>query len=313
MEEIGLAVILSEHTHPAPFGHPETFERLALLPSALSGPEMRGLTTGLKLNEYNIELLKRVHSAHYIDELHQYHQKGIGYLDPDTYLSATSFAASCDVTWALLSAVDAAFGDGPRVSFILGRPPGHHAEADRGMGFCLVNHIAVAAQYALDDHGCRRVAVVDFDVHHGNGTQHLFYDRPDMMYISTHQFPFYPGSGAAGEQGRGDGMGYTVNFPFSAGAGDSELVSVFQGRITETLERYEPELILVSAGFDGHQLDPLGGFRLTGEGYRQIGAGLRATADRLCGSRLISLLEGGYSPEGNVDSITNYIKGLASA
>ncbi|MCX6834843.1 MAG: histone deacetylase, partial [candidate division Zixibacteria bacterium] len=311
MESIGLAVILSEHTHPAPPGHPEAFERLSLVPSALERPEIHQITTALDISRYPIDLLHRVHDPEYINRLEQYDSPDIGYPDPDTYLCATSFAASCDVTWAVLSGVDAAFGVGPRVSLVLGRPPGHHAESDHAMGFCLVNHVAVAAQYAIDHYGCRHVAVVDFDVHHGNGTQHTFYDRSDVLFISTHQYPFYPGTGSHTEQGRDAGLGFTVNFPFPAGTGDQELVGLFDGEISDILDRFKPELIVVSAGFDGHQLDPLGGFMLTGQGYRHIGQALRMVADRCCGSRLVSVLEGGYHPEGNVNSIINYITGLA--
>jgi acetoin utilization deacetylase AcuC-like enzyme len=311
MSPIGLAVILSETSHPAPFGHPEQFGRLALLPTALGLPEIQALTEPLMVRRYGHDLLKRVHTSEYVDRLCNYHDSETGYVDPDTFQGPDSFEASCDVTWALLSAVDDSFGSGPKVSFILGRPPGHHASADRGMGFCLINHAAVAAQYALDIHKCRRVAVIDFDIHHGNGTQQVFYERSDVLYISTHQSPFYPGTGTAGEQGAGEGLGYTANFPFWAGAGNTELVEVFQKEIVGILDRYEPEIIIVSAGFDGHYLDPLGGFKMTGEGFRRIGLCLREMADRLCGSRLVSVLEGGYDPQANVDSITNYLKGTA--
>jgi len=313
MEQVGLAVVLSERSHPAPPGHPERYERLALLPSALASAGLRPVVSDLPTGSYPVDLLKRVHDPEYIDELQKYRETGIGYLDPDTYRSSTSFAASSDVTWAVLSAVDAAFGSGPGVSFVIGRPPGHHAESDRAMGFCLVNHIAVAAQYAIDHRACKRVAIVDFDVHHGNGSQHTFYDRSDVLFISTHQYPFYPGTGSQAEQGRGTGLGYTVNFPLPAGAGDKELVGLFENDIGDILTRFGPELILVSAGFDGHHLDPLGGFTVTGHGFRRIGRALRKASDRLCGSRLVSSFEGGYHPEGNVDSITNYITGLALA
>ncbi|MEW5796749.1 MAG: histone deacetylase [Candidatus Zixiibacteriota bacterium] len=313
MNQVGIAVTLGRDTHPAPPGHPENYNRLALVTTALAEAGIKSLTTNLDVREFDASILKRVHDSAYVDSLQNYRRSEIKHLDPDTFMGPLSYAASCGVTWAALSAVDEAFGGGPRVSFIIGRPPGHHAETDRAMGFCLVNHVAVAAQYALDSHNCRRVAVVDFDVHHGNGTQHLFYDRSNVLYISTHQSPFYPGTGAIGEQGVGDGLGHTMNFPFWAGAGDAELVGVFQSEISGALIRYEPDIIIVSAGFDGHYLDPLGGFSLTGEGYRQIGICLRQAADHQCGSRLVSVLEGGYNPEANVDSITNYIRGIALA
>ena len=313
MNPVGLALHLAEKSHPAPLGHPENFGRLALIPAAMERPEIKALTVPLLSDQYDLDVLDCVHDPAYISGLKTYRGEEICYIDPDTYQGPLSFRASRDVTWAVLSAVDAAFGSGPSVSFVLGRPPGHHAEADRGMGFCLVNHVAVAAQYAIDVHKCRRAAVVDFDIHHGNGTQRIFYERSDVLYISTHQYPFYPGSGSSGEQGADRGYGCTANFPFRAGAGDTELVNVFQNDISSLLDNYGPDIILVSAGFDGHYLDPLGGFRLTGEGFRLIGTSLREAADRLCGSRLVSTLEGGYDPEANVDSITNYIRGIALA
>jgi acetoin utilization deacetylase AcuC-like enzyme len=293
--------------------HPERYDKLSLILPELEKPEYERITQPVKARAYEQNVLTRIHDAGYIQRLAEFSGEGLSYLDSDTYVTSTSFAASCRVTWSLLSAVDEAFGVGPKVSFIIGRPPGHHAEADRGMGFCLVNHIAVAAQYVLDNHAARRVAVVDFDIHHGNGTQHAFSERSDVFYISTHQYPFYPGSGAAGERGSGEGRGYTLNLPCPAGSGDAELLALFEGKISTALGEYRPDVILVSAGFDGHNRDPLGGFRLTGEGYGRIGSILSSLAGELCGGRLVSLLEGGYDPEGNMDSICNYLKGLAGA
>ena len=310
MDRIGLAVIPSEHSHPAPQAHPERLEKLKLALEALEQPEMRSLVEDLPVRSYETAVLERIHTPGYIKRLITFTGSGYDYLDPDTYRTSTSFAASCEVTWAVLSGLDEAFGNGPKASFIIGRPPGHHAETDTGMGFCLVNHIAVAVQYAQDRHYCQKVAVVDFDVHHGNGTQHLFYERNDVLYISTHQYPFYPGTGSREERGQGKGAGYTLNCPFSAGAGDDEMISLFEGEIFETVQNFRPDCILVSAGFDGHRLDPLGGFNLTGKGFFKIAAFLKTTALGLCEGRLVSLLEGGYSPDGNRDAITSYIKGL---
>ena len=154
------------------------------------------------------------------------------------------------------------------------------------------------------------MAVVDFDVHHGNGTQEIFYERNDVLYVSTHQYPFYPGTGSHEERGRGEGEGFTLNYPLPAGTGDNELVPLFENSIRTEISNYRPDLILVSAGFDGHRLDPVGGFMVTGDGYRRIAESLRAVADELCEGRLVSLFEGGYDPQGNVDAIENYIRGL---
>lgn len=310
MNRLGLAVILSDQSHPAPEAHPERYERLLPAIDALNSEAMQAKLTVLPARSYDIEVLTRVHTNSHIEMLRQYDQSGIDYLDPDTYRTKSSFAASCEVTWSLLSGVDAAFVGNPKKTFVIGRPPGHHAETGRAMGFCLVNHVAVAAQYAMDRHPCQKVAVVDFDVHHGNGTQEIFYERNDVFYISTHQYPFYPGTGSSAERGLGEGEGLTLNFPLPAGAGDVELVTLFENDIRNEISKFDPDLILVSAGFDGHRFDPLGGFIVTGDGYRRIGECLTATADELCEGRMVSLFEGGYDPQGNVDSIVNYIKGL---
>jgi acetoin utilization deacetylase AcuC-like enzyme len=311
MNEIGLAIISSEETHRAPEGHPERATRLFGIVRELESGRPAVPVTTLYPSEYGLDTLKAVHSAEYIDELASYRGVGVGYLDSDTYRSATSFEASCAVTWALLCGVETGFGAGPSRSFILGRPPGHHAGRETPMGFCLVNHVAVAAQFVLDRGLGERVAIVDFDVHHGNGTQEIFYDRADVLYISIHQYPFYPGTGAKSEVGTGNGSGFTMNFPFPAGLEDAQLVRVCESEITDRLAAFRPDLILVSAGFDGHYLDPLGGFNLTGEAYRRLAEILRARADELCGGRLVSLMEGGYSLDGNLDAISNYLRGLA--
>jgi acetoin utilization deacetylase AcuC-like enzyme len=312
MMRIGLAVIPSEHEHPAPAGHPENTKRLALTLEELRKPAWREKFVELPVREYPRSVIEAVHDTAHLDYLASIGNEGWTHIDPDTYAGRTSFEASCRVTWSLLSAVDAAFGGGPSVSFVIGRPPGHHAERNRSMGFCLVNHVAVATQYALDALDAARVAVVDFDVHHGNGTQAIFYDRSDVLYISTHQYPFYPGTGAMMETGRDEGEGYTLNIPLPAGTGDNDILHKFEGNILPALHEFNPDLILVSAGFDGHRFDPLGGFRLTGEGYGQIARHLKSATSDLCEGRLISLMEGGYDPEGNLDSITHYLKELTS-
>jgi len=313
MARIGLAVIPSEHDHPAPAGHPENLPRLAGALAELEKAEFRKITAPVPEREYATSMLAAVHDPDYLEMLATIDRSDWVYLDPDTYATANSFAASCRVTWALLSAVDEAMSGGPVGAFVLGRPPGHHACRRRAMGFCLVNHIAVAAQYALDRHHLKRIAIVDFDIHHGNGTQDFFYERSDVLYVSVHQYPFYPGTGAAMETGSGAGEGYTRNFPFPGGTGDTEIQEVFERDIAAALHVYRPDLILVSAGFDGHSADPLGGFRMTGPGYAAIARILRTSAEQHCGGRLISILEGGYNAEGNLDAITRYIKALSES
>lgn len=309
MEEIGLSILTHEESHSAPVGHPETSERLNLIAAELAC--VRGFAF-LESTKAALAPICRVHDEFYVRSLIELGERGGGMADPDTYVTASSIVAVRTVVGTLLRAVDRAFAGSPTASFILGRPPGHHARRSQAMGFCLVNNVAVAAQYALDNRLAERVAIVDFDIHHGNGTQEIFYERSDVLYISTHQYPFYPGTGAINETGRGEGDGYNLNIPLPPGTDDDRFFSVFERKILPLLVRYQPQLILVSAGFDGHRLDPLGGFQLTGSVYGRIAAMLRNQARLYCGGRLIAMLEGGYDPQGNLESITEFVKGLRS-
>jgi acetoin utilization deacetylase AcuC-like enzyme len=176
------------------------------------------------------------------------------------------------------------------------RPPGHHAEIDRAMGFCLINNVAVATRALQSEDGVDRVLILDWDVHHGNGTQHSFEEDPAVLYVSTHQYPYYPGTGAASEAGRGRGAGFTLNIPMPAGCRDAEYVGVFQRILVPAARGFRPDFILVSCGFDAHRDDPLAGMQVTGDGYAAMAAIVRHLADDLCGGRLAFVLEGGYAP-----------------
>jgi acetoin utilization deacetylase AcuC-like enzyme len=195
---------------------------------------------------------------------------------------------------AVLNGVDQVLDGPPRSrALVLVRPPGHHAEADRAMGFCLYNNIAVGAAYARS-RGCARVAIVDYDVHHGNGTQWIFYEDPTVLFVSSHQYPFYPGTGAASEQGRGAGLGFTLNIPLDAGAMDAEIERKYQQQVYPKLRDFKPDLLMISAGFDAHELDPLGQLRMTTEGFDRLTRALLAEADALCEGRVVMVTEGGY-------------------
>ncbi len=307
MEQIGLSILLNETEHAAPPGHPENPHRLSLVIEEFS---RRPDLVRLESTPADLDVIHRLHDKSHTDSLTKLAGSGGGYADPDTYITSGSMKAARTVAGAVLNAVDRAFGDGPQVSFVLGRPPGHHAGTDFAMGFCLINNVAVAAQYAIDKYQADRVAIIDFDVHHGNGTQQIFYERNDVLYISTHQYPFYPGTGAKGETGTTDGKGYSLNFPLPAGTGNQHVLDIFGEEIIPALERYEPQLVLVSAGFDAHRLDPIGGFELTGEVYQQIARLLSALSREKCDGRIVAVLEGGYDPEGNLDSIDSFVKGL---
>ncbi len=198
----------------------------------------------------------------------------------------------------------------PDAVFAFVRPPGHHAEPDRGMGFCLFNNIAIAARYAREKFGLQRVLIMDWDLHHGNGTQHAFYGDPGVLFFSSHQFPYYPGSGNFQETGTGAGEGFTVNAPFPVGFGDAEYLSVYDAVLTPVALEYNPELVLVSAGFDPYFRDPLGGMRVTGEGFGALAGIAREIAGRCCNGKVLITLEGGYNPDGLREGVRSVLQAL---
>jgi acetoin utilization deacetylase AcuC-like enzyme len=221
----------------------------------------------------------------------------------DTYVGPHSYAAALRAAGGLLQAVQAVLQGEANNAFALVRPPGHHAVASRAMGFCLFNNVAIATRYALREFGLERVLIVDFDLHHGNGTQDAFYEEPTVLYFSTHQYPYYPGTGHYQETGRGAGQGYTVNVPLPAGVGDTGYERVFAEILVPVARRYKPQLILASAGYDAHWADPLGGMLLSVSGYVSMARTLVALAEELCQGRLVLTLEGGYSLEALAASI----------
>jgi acetoin utilization deacetylase AcuC-like enzyme len=276
--------------HNTPPGHPERPERADVMDAvALRWRERGGALT--EPRPATREELSRVHDDEYLDALEATRGRSVK-LDPDTFTSPETHETALLASGAAIEAARyTAAGRGPAVAFV--RPPGHHAERNRAMGFCIYNNAAVAAADALA-RGATRVAVVDIDVHHGNGIQWMFYDDPRVLYISTHQYPYYPGTGAADEVGRGDGAGYTLNIPLEVGATDADYWRVYDGLIGPAIERYAPDLLILSAGYDAHEYDPLAGMRVTTEGYAAIVARLRAAAEQVCGGRIAAVTEGGY-------------------
>ncbi|HWF08719.1 MAG TPA: histone deacetylase [Bryobacteraceae bacterium] len=216
----------------------------------------------------------------------------------DTDISARSFEVALRAAGTCLNAVDLVMQGSATNAFCIVRPPGHHASADRGMGFCLFNNIAIAARYAQQRHGAERLAIVDWDVHHGNGTQDIFYVDPSVFFFSTHQSPWYPGTGAASETGEGAGNGATMNCPLPAGSGRDQILGAVADRLLPRLDEFRPDLILISAGFDSRTGDPLGRFLLTDEDFADLTVTLLEAADKHCGGKLISVLEGGYNLDG---------------
>ena len=242
--------------------------------------------------------IKAVHDAAYVDAVADWCGKGYRNLPTgDTTVSAASETVARLAAGAAMRAVDAVLtGEADRV-FCVTRPPGHHAESDRGMGFCIYNNVAVAARYARSRFGLERVAVLDWDVHHGNGTQEIFEEDPSVYYFSVHQAPLYPFTGAEWEKGTGEGTGYTMNVPVSAGSGDEVFVDVLRGKILPAMKAYQPDLLILSAGFDAHMDDPLSGTLVTNAGFQAMTRLVLDFAEDTCGGRLVSVLEGGYDLE----------------
>jgi acetoin utilization deacetylase AcuC-like enzyme len=236
--------------------------------------------------------LARVHTPEYLRRIAATRGVAVA-LDPDTCTSPESYDIALLAAGAALDGVERVLSGAHRRALVLSRPPGHHAERDRAMGFCLFNNVAAAAAHARML-GAARIAIVDFDVHHGNGTQHIFEHDSDTLYISTHQYPYYPGTGAAGEIGYGAAQGRTVNLPLEAGAIDDDYRIVFEQVIAPVLHQFAPDLLLVSAGYDAHIRDPLGGMRVTTDAFAAMAAMLRSIADEHCGGRLVAVTEGGY-------------------
>ena len=293
-------------------GHPERPERIAAIRGRL---ERRGLLERLLLltpEPCSLERIARVHPPSYIEAIRRACAQGPARLDPDTGVVPASWAAALLAAGGALQACDAVVSGRARAAFVCLRPPGHHAEAARAMGFCLFNNAAVAARYLQEEHGLARVLIVDWDVHHGNGTQHLFEEDGSVFYFSTHQFPFYPGTGARGESGRGAGRGATLNVPLPAGSGDDEYLRVFREVLRPAIDRFAPDAVLISAGFDAHRADPLAAMDLTEDGYAGMTRVVREAAERHCGGRIVSLLEGGYDLEALGASVEAHLGALGA-
>jgi acetoin utilization deacetylase AcuC-like enzyme len=294
--------------HLTPPGHPERVERFEVMQAVASEFRKRGGRIEEPRRVTDEDVIA-VHDPDYLSYIKETAGRAVA-LDADTFTSPGTFDAVCLAAGAAVSAVDQVIegGDGAR-AFALVRPPGHHAERNRAMGFCLFNNIAIAAAHARR-RGLARVAIVDYDVHHGNGTQWAFYDDPSVLFISSHQYPYYPGTGAAGDVGTGAGKGFTVNLPFAAGATDADYELAYTKLALPILTRFCPELILISAGFDAHMDDPLGGMRLTSPYFGHLTAAIVSVADRCCRGRVVAITEGGYDLAGLATSLRASIRAL---
>jgi len=283
--------IYLEHRSP---GHPEGPERLEAIMERLEASGLLERMVAIPARQASTRHLEMVHSWELVAQVRAKADEGGGWLDPDTYVTPASYEAALWAVGGCLAALDAVLAREVDAAFCLVRPPGHHATPTKAMGFCLFNNVAVATKVALEEKGLERVAIVDFDVHHGNGTQDAFYGEPRVLFFSTHQYPFYPGTGYWGEAGEGEARGTTVNVPLPRGCRTQEYLQVYEEICAPALRRFRPGLILVSAGFDAHFADPLANMLLSCRSYYLLASLLQALAQELCQGRIIFVLEGGY-------------------
>ena len=295
-------------------GHPESPQRLAAIEGHL-------VKTGLISELIEIKPADFPDLALWIDAVHQpgYYEtlkkivpaERTIYLDPDTPFSPMSLAAAEKAVEGVLTAADRVMAGNIDNAFCAIRPPGHHAESNRAMGFCLLNNVAIAARYLQKKHHLERIFILDWDVHHGNGTQHLFYSDPTVFYFSTHQYPFYPGTGSERERGEGEGEGFTLNCPLPEGAGDLDILQRIETVMAPALAAFNPDFILISAGFDAHRDDPLAGLQVTDEGFSEMTQIVRSLAQTHCQGRIVSCLEGGYNLAALARSVGRHLEGLS--
>ncbi len=307
---VSLIVISTERfaEHQTPPGHPECAERADIMDViAMRRREAGGEVVAPRAATY--EQLTRVHRPSYVQRIGETAGQALA-LDPDTYTSPDSYEVARLAAGAGVDAGERVMGGSHTTALAMVRPPGHHAGADRAMGFCLVNNVAVAAAHSRTL-GASRVAIVDYDVHHGNGTQDIFERDREVLYISTHQYPYYPGTGAAGEIGAGDGVGFTVNLPLESGATGADYRVVFDRIVLPVLRQFRPDMILVSAGFDAHERDPLATMRLTAEAFAAMTMALRQVAEECCGGRMALVTEGGYHLQALAASLDAVVSTLA--
>jgi acetoin utilization deacetylase AcuC-like enzyme len=284
--------------------HPESKLRLTAIKEVLDSHKNLNY---IPTREASLKEILLAHTQNHYEEILNAKGKE-GFFDMDTPYSQGSVEAALLSTGGILNAVDTMMNEDLDSVFAYPRPPGHHAESDRVMGFCFFNHVAIAANYLLQKYGLKKIAIIDYDVHHGNGTQEIFYHRDDVFYISTHQYPYYPGTGAKDEIGHGRGEGFTLNIPFNLGVGDEEYIDSFQAEIIPKLEEYKPEFIIISAGFDAHKLDPLAGINLSKNGFYQMSLMITDLAKKLNHHKTLFVLEGGYSLKGLKEGVESVLE-----
>ena len=295
--------------HLVPFGHPERPERIRVVEAMLAEPRFGGLVRR-RARMTDVDTILLCHPLSHLEAMrHASPSEGMSRIDADTILSPKTLEAALIAVGGACDAVDAVLAGEVRNAFCAMRPPGHHAEPEQAMGFCFFNQAAIAARHAQTKHGLERVAIVDFDVHHGNGTQAIFWDDPSVLYASTHQMPLYPGTGAASETGADN----IVNAPLPEGAGGEAFRAAVEARILPAIDRFQPELLILSAGFDAHERDPLAGLKLVEADFAWITETLVERAERSFGGRIVSVMEGGYDLKALSNSVAVHVEALMAA
>jgi len=286
--------IYLRHTMPA--GHPERPERLTAIIKRLKQKDLYSQLFLIEPSQASLEWITTIHTKEYVQRVKESCEREAGYLDTaDVPICKQSYEVALQAVGGVLAAVDMVMAGEIENAFCAVRPPGHHALKDKAMGFCIFNNIAIAARYIQKHYGLERILIVDWDVHHGNGTQALFYDNPTVLYFSVHQYPFYPMTGSEQEKGEGAGLNYTINVPMPAGANDADYKKVFEDELVAAALSFEPDFVLISAGFDASEEDTIGGMEVTAQGFGELTRIVKRIAERCCEGRLVSVLEGGYN------------------
>ncbi len=292
-------------------GFPESPQRLDAIMDHLEKKNILDELEVLEPTNKDKQNCLLVHDNEYILRVQQACDFGAPIVDTiDNPISKDSYDVALLAAGSMVQAVDKVFNGGVSNAMVLPRPPGHHAEVNQAMGFCLFNNVAIAARYAQQKYEVEKVAIIDFDVHHGNGTQHIFESDPTVMYVSSHQYPFYPGTGTADEKGIGIGKGTTINYPVKADSNDDIILDIYNNSVTDKIINFDPDLLILSAGFDGHSKDPIGGLMMTTEGYYRLSNTFVKLADEVCDGKLISALEGGYDLKALAESVEVHLLAL---
>ncbi len=276
--------------------HPEHEGRLIAIVDHLQKSGLWENLLHVRPGPAEVQWIQRVHTEAHVRFVREMCERGTGVLDQgDTRVCKESYEIALLAAGGVLAGIDVVMTGKAKNAFCAVRPPGHHAESSRAMGFCLFNNVAIGARYVQQEYGLGRVAIVDWDVHHGNGTQEIFYEDPSVLYVSTHQYPYYPGTGSKEDIGEGKGKGFTLNIPLKAGTSDEEYIVLFDQLALPALDAFKPEFVLISAGFDAHKDDPLAGILLTEKTYAEITRKVKEIADEYCNGKIVSVLEGGYN------------------